>query len=137
MVHFAGLNKCEKYSYSTCSGTYSYIVHELICLTAFMKSVCVCSLSHVCLFAIPETVACQAPLSMRFSRQGIFQIQESNPCLLHCRQILYHLSHQGSPFKCYRGHIKKSKKKLVKSIYQHILFHLICSKYCHSNMQSI
>ena len=69
MAHFAGLNKCEKYSYSTCSGTYSYIVHELICLTAFMKSVCVCSLSHVCLFAIPETVACQAPLSMRFSRQ--------------------------------------------------------------------
>ena len=29
--------------------------------------------------------------------QGIFPIQESNPGLLHCRQILYHLSHQGSP----------------------------------------
>ena len=29
--------------------------------------------------------------------QGIFLIQGSNPCLLHCRQILYHLSHQGSP----------------------------------------
>ena len=27
---------------------------------------------------------------------GIFPIQESNPSLLHCRQILYHLSHQGS-----------------------------------------
>ena len=29
--------------------------------------------------------------------QGIFPIQESNPSLLHCRQILYHLSHQRSP----------------------------------------
>ena len=29
--------------------------------------------------------------------QGIFPTQESNPGLLHCRQIPYHLSHQGSP----------------------------------------
>ena len=29
--------------------------------------------------------------------QVIFLIQGSNPGLLHCRQILYHLSHQGSP----------------------------------------
>ena len=29
--------------------------------------------------------------------QAIFLIQGSNPGLLHCRQILYHLSHQGSP----------------------------------------
>ena len=29
--------------------------------------------------------------------QGIFLIQGLNPSLLHCRQILYHLSHQGSP----------------------------------------
>ena len=29
--------------------------------------------------------------------QGIFLTQGSNPGLLHCRQILYHLSHQGSP----------------------------------------
>ena len=28
--------------------------------------------------------------------QGIFPSQESNPDLLHCRQILYHLSHQES-----------------------------------------
>ena len=28
--------------------------------------------------------------------QGIFPTQESSPSLLHCRQILYHLSHQGS-----------------------------------------
>ena len=29
--------------------------------------------------------------------QGIFPTQGSNPCLLHCRQILYCLSHQESP----------------------------------------
>ena len=29
--------------------------------------------------------------------KGIFPTQGSNPGLPHCRQILYHLSHQGSP----------------------------------------
>ena len=70
------------------------------------------SLSHVRLFATLWTVACQAPLSMGFSRQeywsglpcplqGIFPIQGWNPGLPHCRQILYHLSYQGSPgFSC-------------------------------------
>ena len=36
--------------------------------------------------------------------QGIFPIQESNPCLLcllHYRQILYPQSHLGSPLNCY------------------------------------
>ena len=61
-------------------------------------------------FVTPWTLACQAPLSMEFSRQedwhgqpfllqGIFPIQGLNPGLLHCRQILYHLSHQGSPLQ--------------------------------------
>ena len=36
-------------------------------------------------------VDCQALL------QGMFPTQESNPGLLHCRQILYQLSKQGSP----------------------------------------
>ena len=29
--------------------------------------------------------------------QGIFSTQGSNPGLLHCRQVLYQLSHKGSP----------------------------------------
>ena len=29
--------------------------------------------------------------------QGIFPTQGLKPCLLHCRRILYQLSHQGSP----------------------------------------
>ena len=33
--------------------------------------------------------------------QGIFPIQGSNPGLLRCRQILYCLSHQGSPYISY------------------------------------
>ena len=31
------------------------------------------------------------------SSRGIFPTQGLNPGLLHCRQILYYLSHQGSP----------------------------------------
>ena len=40
--------------------------------------------------------------------QGIFLTQGSNPRLLHCRWILYHLGHQGSPVKraaCSLAHI--------------------------------
>ena len=66
------------------------------------------SLSGVQLFETPWTVAHQAPLSMGFSRQEywsglpfpsmrIFLTQGLNPGLPHCRQILYRLSHQGSP----------------------------------------
>ena len=58
--------------------------------------------------AIPSTVACQAPLSMGFSRQehrSEFSFPspedlpepESNPGLLHYRQILYRLSYEESP----------------------------------------
>ena len=68
-------------------------------------------LSCVQLFMTPWTVAHPAPLSMDSSRkntevgchflhQGIFPTQGSNPhflCLLHYRQILYLMSHQGSP----------------------------------------
>ena len=33
-------------------------------------------------------------MGCQFLLQGIFPIQGSNLCFLHCRQILYHLSHQ-------------------------------------------
>ena len=32
-----------------------------------------------------------------FLLQGIFLTQESNPGLLHCRQMIYQLSYEGSP----------------------------------------
>ena len=66
------------------------------------------SLSRVRFFATPWTVANQGPPSMdcpgrntgvgcHFLLQGIFPSQGLNPGLPHCRQILYHLSHQGRP----------------------------------------
>ena len=68
-----------------------------------------CLVAQSCLILCnPANVARQAPLSMGilqarmleliaipFSR--IFPTQGSNPGLLHCRRILYQLSHQGSP----------------------------------------
>ena len=73
---------------------------------------CAQSLSCVRLFATAWTVACQAPLSIAFSKQeywsgshwsdflqGIFLTQRSNPGLLHCRQIPYCLSQQGRPLQ--------------------------------------
>ena len=59
-------------------------------------------------YVTPRTAAHEAPLSMEFFGknngvgchallQAIFQTQGSNLGLLHCRQILYHLRHQGKP----------------------------------------
>ena len=78
----------------------------------------------VWLFATSWTVVRQATLSMGFSRQdtgeedsgshsllqGIFLTQGLNPCLLHCRQILYHLSHQRSLLQAYP--LLKSQKTI-------------------------
>ena len=36
-------------------------------------------------------------MGRHFLLQGIFMTQELNPHLLHCRQILYQLSYEGSP----------------------------------------
>ena len=72
--------------------------------------VCVCELlNRIWLFATPWTVAHQAPLSMEFSRQeywsgvpcpppGNLPTQGLKAGVPHCRQIPYHLNHQGSPF---------------------------------------
>ena len=38
-------------------------------------------------------------MGCHFLLQGIFPTQESNPGLLHCRQILYRLSYEGSLFQ--------------------------------------
>ena len=70
----------------------------------------------------PQTAARQAPLSMEFPSQEhwsgshsllqkIFLTPGSIPCLLHFRQILYHLSHYASP-QDYR----LKKKKLIYTV---------------------
>ena len=64
-------------------------------------------LSHVWLYVTPWTISfslCSwnspgnnTRVGYHFLPQGIFPTQGLNSALLHCRQILYHLSHQGSP----------------------------------------
>ena len=66
-------------------------------------------LSRVQLLATAWAVACtrlfhpwdflgkRTRVGCHFLLQGIFPTQGSNPGLPHCRQTLYHLSHQGSP----------------------------------------
>ena len=65
--------------------------------------------------------------------QGIFPTQGLNPGLLHCGQILYHLSHQGSPTAClatskpslwWDGRVSRvwrgvNSQSLIHSIYRH------------------
>ena len=76
----------------------------------FPSELCCAVLSHsvVSDSATPWTVACQAPLSMGFSKQeywsglpcppqGIFPTSGLNPGLWHCRWILYQLSYREAP----------------------------------------
>ena len=86
---------------------YTYIY---ICMYVCMY-VCICTLclvSHVWLFETLWTVAHQLLCPRGFSRQeywnglpcpapGDISDPGSNPGLPHCRRILYHLKHQGSP----------------------------------------
>ena len=76
--------------------TINKITFELLCMRASCFSLCNpmdCS---------PPDSSVRGILQARilgglpFPSPGIFLIQDSNPGLPHCRQILYHLSHQGS-----------------------------------------
>ena len=69
--------------------------------------------SHLVVFNSYDPVDCSPPVSSvhgdfpgkntgmgcHFLFQGIFPTQELNPGLLHCRQILYQLSYEGSSLK--------------------------------------
>ena len=90
----------------------------------------VLTIMHVCtwirfncvwLFAILWTVAHQAPLPMdspgrntgvrcHTLLQGIFQTQELNPGLLHCRQILYHWATWEAPCWLSTPHNQTTRK---------------------------
>ena len=75
---------------------FPFIKHSSICVThPCWHTLCFAVLSHpVVSNSCPGTntgVGCHALL------QGIFPTQGWNPGLLHCRWVLYHLSHQGSP----------------------------------------
>ena len=99
------------------------------------------SLSHVQLFATPWTVACTKLLcpwdflgkntgvGFHFLLQGIFPTQGSNPGLLHCRQTLYCLSHQGSPGESLEQGLKKKKKWILV-----LLYHLLVTRATYFNV---
>ena len=87
------------------SGYLTVIVGYVPCWWGFSAESCLT-------LPTPWTVAHQAPLCVGFPRQEywshghflcqeIFQTQGSNPGLLHYRQILHRLSHQGSPYVPY------------------------------------
>ena len=80
-------------------------------------------LSHIRLFVTPWTVAYHAPPSMEFAKQEywstlpfllqrIFPTQGSNLALLHCRQMFYHLSHQGR----YKPKVKEGLKPIIENL---------------------
>ena len=85
----------------------------------------VCMLSRFSCVWLWDTVDCSLPgssvqgiLQARIlewvampSSQGIFPTQGSNPGLLHCRWILYHLSHQENPSTILQYKIKVKKIK--------------------------
>ena len=108
-----------------------------LCSLPWQKGVfCCCLLSLVAKLCrtlcesdrLTWTVAHQAPLFLGFPRQEfrlgchfllqeIFLTQGSNPNLLYCRRILYHLGHLGSPVAKKRQQLDKSschKCKLLK-----------------------
>ena len=70
--------------------------------------------------SIPFTVKSCTGVGSHSLLQGIFPTQGSNRGLPHCRQILYHLSHQESPYMCvYYLHIDTQ-------IYTHTYFGSFC-----------
>ena len=95
-----------------------FLKFSLIILAHFW-GVCVCVfIIHLC--PTPWTVVGQYPLSMEFSRQeywsglpfpspGDLPDPGINLGILHCRQNLYHLSHQVSLILCV-GHIIKTQR---------------------------
>ena len=90
------------YTCTSPDGQHQNHIDYTLCSQRWRSSMLLSRFSRVWLFATLWTVACQAPLSMEFSRQeywlgshallqGIFLMQGSNLGLPNYRQILYHL----------------------------------------------
>ena len=100
-IYYVGLCVCFTY-------IHVYIYYMLICS-------CVCVLVAQSCPTLCDTMDCSLPSSSvhrdspgkntgmgcHFPLPGIFPTQGLNPGLLHYRQILYHLSHQGSHILIY------------------------------------
>ena len=69
--------------------------------------------------------------------QGIFPIQELNPGLPHCRQILYQLSHQGSPriLECVAYPFSRGSSQWTYASFTMMLLLLNCNWLCTSHIE--
>ena len=68
-----------------------------VCLCVCVR-MCVClKVAQSCRLCNPMDCGKNTGAGSLSLLQGFFPTQGSNPGLLHCREILYHLSHQGSP----------------------------------------
>ena len=112
-------------------------------ITRVSHSVCLCE-SHTLILCDP--MDCSLPgssvhgilqarvlegVAIPFSRRSSFLTQGSNLDLPHCRQILYHLSHQGSPDNNkmhYKSLIMQSGK--TRDVQTIICCHLNIYKHC-------
>ena len=99
---------CNKFNKDFKNGPHQKKLHSALHIYILLFFHCLVVLSCPAL-CNSKFLACQAPLSMEFSRQeywsgyysllqAIFMTHGSKPGLLHCRQMLYHLSHQRSPY---------------------------------------
>ena len=78
---------------------------QLIHQNSSELSLCVCGSCSVIsnslrphgLYSLWNSPGQNTGMGSRSLLQGIFPTEGSKPGLLHCRQFLYHLSHQGSP----------------------------------------
>ena len=73
---------------------YIFINMVVVVVGSLVTKSCLTLVRPLCLWDSPGK---NAGMGCHFLLQWIIQTQGSNPGLLHRRQILYHLSHQGSP----------------------------------------
>ena len=83
-----------------------YLLLHTVCTCMFICAVVSDSLQHYGLYPTRLLCPCDFPnkntgVGCHSLLQRIFLIQELNLNLLHCRWILYHLSHQGSLYIVY------------------------------------
>ena len=81
----------------TLSETELWLIHTIIWSESESRSVLSDSLWPHGLYSLWNSLGQNTGVGSHSLLQGIFPTQGSNPGLLHCRQILYQLSHQGSP----------------------------------------
>ena len=70
-------------------------IYIYVCVRSESRSAVSDSLQSHTLYSPWDSPGQNTGVGSLFLLQGIFPTQESNWCLLHCRQILYQLSYQG------------------------------------------